>query len=297
MSDGLKQTYELVKDAPPAMTWDTYRTWLEDQWGLLLETGDKDDEKVFHRFLEHHPCLVPGGDGTGESFGGHHGAFVEAVYTEALLPEPSRRYPDFMWITKNSELLIPVLIELEAPGKRIWRASDNQAAEPYTQALSQILEWQQIFGKPASLLQWEQFYGIPGRLNDHKFAPRYLLIYGRRNEKEQRRAADSTPPVPTVDRQETRSWDRLEPLERSRNAATFRKPSSGRAHVVAIQPTLQFGPGFAPTLLAADGWEAAIDNCALLTDDRRSFLHSRVPYWREWAQNRDRGVRRYSDRE
>jgi len=60
--------YRTVRDAAPPWSWDEYESWLSKEWATLLEQDPTEPD--VHRFLEQHPCLVPGGEGGGESESG-----------------------------------------------------------------------------------------------------------------------------------------------------------------------------------------------------------------------------------
>jgi hypothetical protein len=53
--------------------------------------------------FERHPCLLPGGEGTSESFGGLHGSWGGIVIAEPPMPGNFLKWPDFMRLAKNSE--------------------------------------------------------------------------------------------------------------------------------------------------------------------------------------------------
>jgi hypothetical protein len=74
------------------------------------------------------------GEGGDRSVGGHHGAFPNAVISKPELPGLRRPVPDFMWITKVSGLVYPVMIEIETPAKKWFTAAGIQ-----THALSQAV--------------------------------------------------------------------------------------------------------------------------------------------------------------
>src|SRR5438132_7621768 len=93
----LETQFVMARDAPAAWGWDEYEAWLDVEWPALLGTANPLDEKPFQQFLERHPCLIPGGEGTGESFGGHHGGWNDMVISQPPLPAISMRIPDFMW--------------------------------------------------------------------------------------------------------------------------------------------------------------------------------------------------------
>jgi hypothetical protein len=172
----LERKFELV-EGPPALSWPDYERWLSAEWATVLE--DPNDEGTFQNFIECHPCLLPGGEGTGESFGGHHGSWGDIVIAEPPLPGIFLKRPDFMWLTKNSEDLIPVLIEIEAPGKR-WLTDKGDRTHDLTHAEGQLADWRQKLDDPDGRSQFADLYEFPQRWAQRfNLVPRFMLIYGR----------------------------------------------------------------------------------------------------------------------
>lgn len=270
------------RDDARAWAWEDYETWLATEWASLLDTADSMDEFLYSDFLEQHPCLLPGGEGTGDSFGGHHGNYGHVVISQPVIPGVDRRIPDFMWLTKNSEELIPVLIELEAPGKD-WFNKDGSRSAKLTRAQDQVAEWRDLLEHPATRQQFADLYEFPLRSHPYfRFAPRYVLIYGRRREFSldplRRRGRLRVGPRDVA----TMTFDRLRPLAGARRAACVRV-TQGRRRVVAVPPTFQLGPSNASTVASCEGWEEAITGNRLLSAARKEFLLSRLDHWRELA--------------
>lgn len=296
----LASQFEMADDTPPAWSWEEYEAWLSEQWQLLLETADPSDEKVFQRFLERHPCLLPGGEGSGDSFGGHHGGWARIVIAEPPIPGIRLRRPDFMWLTKNSEDLIPVLIEIEAPGKK-WLTGSGDRTSDLQHAEGQLAEWQQKLDDPDGRSQFADLYEFPQRWAQRfNFVPRFMLIYGRRGEfteepdrNRQRRGLRD----PSVD---AMTYDRLEPLFGSRHCVCVRIEDTNRRRVVAVPPTFGFGPHNARSIARVVGLREAIEANEQISDARRAFLLDRLPYWqglgrKEIDEGLNLGIRRPSD--
>jgi hypothetical protein len=285
-----KKRFATVPNAPPPWTWDQYSHWLRVEWAELLRTGDSSKEEPYRQFLERHPCLIPGGEGTGDSFGGHHGSWSGAVISQPRLPGITRRIPDFMWLTKNSEDIIPVLVELEAPGKA-WFNQDGRRSAKLTQAQDQLAEWQQQLDNPANRQLLGELYNFPRRWTfDYNLVPRLLLIYGRQEEfrlrpwLSQKRRATRSPAT------EAMTFDRIKPLAGSRNAFSVRVAKTSQV-VIAVPPTFRLGPSIAEAIATIQGWERAIASNDLMTQARKDFLLSRVPYWIEIGRSRLQGER------
>jgi antiviral defense system Shedu protein SduA len=290
--DSQQPWYEMAQGGPSAWTWDQYEDWLVDAWTDLLKHGDPHDEDLYQKFLEQHPCLVPGGDGTGHSLGGHHGGWRDLLISQPPLPGIVRRRPDFMWLSKNSEDIIPVLLELEAPGKRWLTGAGDQTAD-LTHAQRQLADWKRTLDNPASRQMFADLYDFPSRwAQDYNLEPRFILIYGRQSEFEhspelnrlRRSMRDSSVAAMT--------FDRLAPLSGSKNAVCV-QIRSGRPRALAIPPTLRLGPGNAGEIAYLDGLEEAIAANELISSERKAFLLERLPYWRDveaGRSDRRRGI-------
>src|SRR5438477_1165681 len=272
--------FTTVLNGPAPWSWQQYSQWLKTEWAELLRTGDPYKEEPYRQFLERHPCLIPGGEGTGESFGGHHGSWTGTVISQPSLPGIARRIPDFMWLTKNSEDIIPVLIELEAPGK-VWFNSRGQRSAKLTQAQDQLAEWRQQLENPGNRQLLGEMYDFPRSWTfDYNLVPRLLLIYGRREEfrlrpwLNQKRRAIRDPAT------EAMTFDRIKPLAGSRDAFSVRIENRSPT-VIAVPPTFRLGPTMAETSAALEGWERAIGSNDLISRERKAFLLSRLAYWRE----------------
>jgi hypothetical protein len=279
----VEQKFDL-ENGPPAWSWPDYEDWLSDAWATLLDNADPTDEALYQGFLEHHPCLLPGGEGSGDSFGGHHGSWGDIVVAEPPMPGIFLKRPDFMWLTKNSEDLIPVLIEIEAPGKR-WLTDKGDKHHELTHAEGQLADWRQKLDDPDGRSQFADLYEFPQQWAQRfNLVPRLLLIYGRQSEfaerpdwnRKRRGVRD-----PSIDGM---TYDRLHPLHGSRKAITVRVSRANNLitrEAVAVPPTFQFGPENASSIARVVGLDEAIKSNELIADERQEFLLGRLPYWQD----------------
>src|SRR5262249_30269965 len=134
-------------------------------------TGEKDAQK----FLERHPCLIPGSDAFEAS--NRPGPIHSTVFSQPVIPGITRRIPDFMWLPTDSETQWAVLIDIEDQRKK-WFTKAGTPTADLTQALDQITTWRTLLSDPVNLLQFRRMYDITYR----PFAIKYCLIYGRRSE-------------------------------------------------------------------------------------------------------------------
>lgn len=126
-----------------------------------------------------------------------------------------------------------------------------------------------------------------------------ILVYGRRSELDQQ---------PDLARQrgsllsgdaELMSFDRLlDPRYidvRMKHAVTVRATGDGRYRAKYVPPVFNLGPALAERLLVIDGLEEAIEQNPDISDERKSFLQQRIPYWKSWASAPNRGIIRPAD--
>jgi hypothetical protein len=277
-----------IEPGPPAWAWEEYEDYLHRAWAEVL-AADPTEAEV-QSFLEHHPCLVPGGEGGGESIGGHHGPFPDVLITQPELSGLRRPVPDFMWISKVSGQINPVLIEIEAPAKPWFTAAGVMTAS-LSQAVGQLGEWRAWFGDEVNRLNFFKRYGISEWLrDDHEVKPVYCLIYGRRAEFSGQPGLQKKRAALEPEWARWMTYDRLYPNAGSRNAACVSVGVNGW-RVKTVPPTLRLGPNMAETLIEVpEGWEEAIDASPLIAADRKEFLLARLPYWREWARVPSKGA-------
>jgi hypothetical protein len=281
----LTKSYQ-TKSGPPAMMWDDYVAVLVSEWQQLLSTSP-DDEKVIHRFLERHPCLLPS---PYEIFGtGHHGTIFSAIVSEPELPGIRCKRPDFMLLATSSSDVVATLVEIEAPSKRWFTAKGRPTAE-WMDAKNQLSDWRLWFRQPENRRAFCSIYGVTDDiLRCRNLSERYVLVYGRREDAMShadgsRKRADLPPDEIHM------SFDRLAPTERLRNYPSVRidrdSSSIGTAgyRVLEVPPTLQLGPAFAEDFAALVGLPGAIGRNRYISDARKAFLIERLEYWSAWSR-------------
>ena len=104
---------------PRALAWEQYSDRVLCATYLLL--WQEPEEAEVQRFLELHPSMIPGGSGD-IGPGGHHRSDMGAVFRQPDLIGAGRAFqPDFMWVTRSTSLVTPILVEIEKPSKRWFR--------------------------------------------------------------------------------------------------------------------------------------------------------------------------------
>jgi hypothetical protein len=116
------------------MAWNDYVAEATAQWRALLDT--EPEEREVQKFLELHPSMIPGGSGD-IGPGGHHGSEMAAVFREPTLKGAGRSFqPDFMWVTRSTSLITPILIEIEKPSKRWYQEKSQRPTAELRDALA-----------------------------------------------------------------------------------------------------------------------------------------------------------------
>ena len=240
--------------------------------------------------------MVPGAFNIIGSSSGHY-PVMSALISRPPLPSYDRRIPDFMWVSTNSEIDEPVLVEIEAPDKRWFTKSGAQTAH-LTQALGQIADWKAWMGVPRNVEAFKAFYKLD-RLawQRRRFRPAYLLIYGRRAE------ASATPALTQrrshlhADDVISMTFDRLRPNPNANQTVCVKAVASGRFVAISVPPTLTWSPLLAEDRAMILGLDAAIEANHCITPERQQFLIRRLAYWNEWARREQRGVITSRDQE
>lgn len=292
----LRRTYEVEVPPEPAMSWEDYERLILAGWSDLLEVRPGPTELAVHCFLEQHPSLVPGAFNIIGGGSGHYPR-ISALISRPPLPSYDRRIPDFMWLSTNSEIEEPVLIEIEAPDKRWFTASGTQTAQ-LTQALGQIAEWKAWVGVPQNVESFKAFYRLDKEAwQRRRFRPAYVLIYGRRAE------ASATPILTQkrsylhADDVVSMTFDRLRPNPNASQTICVKVDSRGSFKAISVPPTLKWCPSLAGDRAVIQDFPAAIEANPHIPPERQRFLIRRLAYWNEWATREQRGIISSGDEE
>lgn len=285
----MEPTYTITQNPPPEMSWDNYEKYLSKEWNELLNDSKKQgEEPLFQDFLERHPCLLPE---PYTCFGrGAHNPMLSAAFSQPELPGARALRPDFMWIARDSGMILAVLIEIEAPIKR-WSNKDGTPTADFVHAQDQLRQWKTWFSEPSNIMQFRDLYRIDSEdLRSRQFAQKYILIYGRRAELEGNPAYSKKRETLAGPDELLMSFDRLRPNANFRHIVTARLDRSTintGFELMHLPPTFRLGPRDAPDFSRLKNREAAINANNLISDERKRFLISRLAYWDTWA-NRPR---------
>lgn len=163
------------------MNKETYIEKASIKFQKLLSEKSK-DEPIFQLFFEQNPHFMPGSrDEFSQLYPSGHPPHLNTLITKPKISGLINREPDFMWLSSDSSVFSPVIIEIEAPVKKYFLAS-GKFSEKLNRAIEQIQEWQTILSRPENVLTFYENFSIPLALRKLKFEPFYLLVYGRRSE-------------------------------------------------------------------------------------------------------------------
>jgi hypothetical protein len=285
----------LTADADPArplpLDWQTYYDSARSAWFELL-SHDPEESEVQH-FLELHPAMIPGGSGD-VGPGGHHGSDLQAVFSRPRLEGKGRTFePDFMWVTRSSGLLTPILIEIEKPTKR-WFRGDGRPTSQFTEAHDQLNDWRSWFAKDGNSTIFRDRYQLLGdRFPDRPLKPQFVLIYGRLSEFQLGGGHTNVDSLPSK-REGLRhpdeffyTFDSLEPSFKQQLSFTTKMTALGPvAH--AFSPTYGTGPDLVEGARLIDGVADALDRTVLMSDERKEYLKARWLHWSKVAEDRER---------
>lgn len=283
-----EKRYAIIPDSPRPMSCDEYQDHVKPLWSALLD-GHPAESDV-QDFLQRHPAMIPGAFSVVGGPSGH-APFPDAVISQPELYGYKRRRPDFMWVSKNSVALNPVLIEIEAPDKKMFRKDGTPTAE-FTQARNQLTEWKIWFSKPGNQAAFLRDYGLP--FDRLKLEPQYLLIYGRRSEYEGNEHLTRFRSEVMGPNEVLMSFDRLQFDANADQFSCVRHTPTGY-DVLHIPPTYWLGPSMFSYDEKMHGLVEAAKRNPLISDERKRFMEDRIPYWE--TGDVKRGIYSHADRE
>jgi hypothetical protein len=285
----LEKSYQIVVPPEQAMPWDTYVGIVDQEWQALLAKTDS-VEKDFQEFFERHTCCLPQMYPVFKR--GAHGPYPGAIISQPVLPDFTRKVPDFLYITRDSATVYAVLIEIEHPAKP-WATAGGQSSAEFTQATNQIADWKSWFNDPLNIAQFQKYYRIPSDWNQSRtFEQRYFLIYGRRTDSSLTEAFNKKRKHLERENECHMTYDRIQP-QREMDCLCAKLDGNGY-RALSIPPTLELGPNFADYWKLIHDKEAAVRANRYLSKIRKEFLIGRWPYWDTWNRA---GIIDLNDRE
>jgi hypothetical protein len=198
------------------------------------------------------------------------------------------RAPDFLFTLNNSAEFVPVLVEIEVPSKK-WFTQKGEVHSDLTHAMGQLTEWKAWLAVPSNRTTFVDLYSANDQERARSLRPHYALVHGNRAEFENKDYLNRLRHYYQPQESSLMSFDRLSLSSAGSRTATVRIRPPGEREVVSLPPTFLLGPYSADLTFRARGIEDAIDRMELISEARRDFLKSRVPYWRKWWRGIEAG--------
>ncbi|MFJ8907530.1 Shedu anti-phage system protein SduA domain-containing protein [Streptomyces sp. NPDC102351] len=274
---------------PMSPAWETYSDLALAQWYQLLSQNP--DEGEVQRFLELHPAMIPGGSGD-IGPGGHHGSDMGAVFRRPKLIGSGRTFePDFMWVTRSSGLITPILIEIEKPSKR-WFRNDGRPTSEFSEARDQLNDWRSWFAREGNQSIFrETFLLIGDKYRNRPLEPQYVLIYGRESEFK-RGGGHMHPDELRYKRDQQRSkdesfmtFDALRPRYDHRISMTLTMTAYG-PKIHAFSPMYGTDAFIGEGALVLGDPQTALARSVMMSEERRAYLAQRWAYWQDDERRR-----------
>lgn len=269
---------------PQPMGWIHYTDAVLSEWHALL--GQDPEEPAVQSFLEHHPSMIPGGSGD-VGPGGHHGSDFSAVFGRPMLKGAGRDFsPDFMWVTRSSGLITPILIEIEKPFKRWFQKNGRPTAE-FRDAHDQLNDWRAWFGIDENRAIFRGEFLLAGdKYENRPLEPYFVLIYGREAEFEH--GGGHTNPDHLRGKRDTqraqnevfRTFDSLRPRYDHSNSLTVAQTAQG-PRAIALSPVYGTSTSSGETALRIANLPDALQSSVMMTQERRDYLTARFEHWRQ----------------
>ena len=286
------KTHPLDRDPtrPNPMAWEEYASNVRHQWTDLLARDPA--EREVHEFLELHPSMIPGGSGD-VGPGGHHGSDFGVVFSQPRLVGAGRaREPDFLWVTRSTGLVTPILVEIEKPSKR-WFNKDGTPNASFVQAHDQLNEWRAWFAKPGNDAIFRERFMLAGETYDHRpLQPQYVLVYGRQSEFEPSDQTHDDPrallgkrDLQALGGESFMTYDSLRPRYDHSNSLTVKMRARG-PKAVAFSPVYGTGDESGALALRVRGLETALNRSVMMTVERRAYLAERLAHWQRVEEER-----------
>lgn len=278
-------------DRPRPLDWQTYSDTVMQEWYALLLR--EPEESAVQTFLELHPAMIPGGSGD-VGPGGHHGSDLGAVFARPRLNGAGRSFePDFMWVTRSSSTITPILIEIEKPSKR-WFKTDGRPTSAFIEAHDQLNDWRTWFARDGNERIFREEYQLLGDHPNRPVEPQYVLIYGRSSEF-QLGGGHNNPDDLNRKRNGIRksdetffTFDSLKPKFEHSDSITLRSRANG-LEPIAFSPVFTTGPSMSDGSRLLGDTAEALARTQHLTAERRTYLAERIAYWQEIDRERQAG--------
>ncbi len=194
--------------------------------------------------------------------------------------------PDFMWVTRSSGLITPILIEIEKPFKRWFQKNGRPTAE-FRDAHDQLNDWRAWFGIDENRAIFRGEFLLAGdKYENRPLEPYFVLIYGREAEFEH--GGGHTNPDHLRGKRDTqraqnevfRTFDSLRPRYDHSNSLTVAQTAQG-PRAIALSPVYGTSTSSGETALRIANLPDALQSSVMMTQERRDYLTARFEHWRQ----------------
>lgn len=258
-----------IAASPNRLDPEIYVSLLKPAWADLIASESAKDERLIQDFMENHPCMIPGSFGVDGESG--HGPWPSAVITQPKLPGVSERFPDFMWISTDSESVYPILVEIETPDKKWWRENGEVSHSDFTQAQGQLAEWRAWFSQPLNQQLFLDMYDIPGMLRRRRLQPRFVLVIGRRSESNRDEARQKKRGFLARDDERIMTFDRIEAKSKASRFPCVTHSDLGYA-IKRVPPTFDASYINGDVCAGFMGWENGVNASPYISKDRAKLI-------------------------
>lgn len=278
-------------DRPMPMEWAAYSQKVSTEWKALL--AGSPGERAVQDFLELHPSMIPGGHGDVGPGGNHHSEMFAVFTRPELKGEGSSYIPDFMWITRSSALVTPILIEIEDPDKP-WFTAKGRLTSQFHEAQGQLLDWKNWFETGSNKEIFRRRFLFEDTYASRPMKPYYVLIYGRQSHftsskhflvREQVRREDEV----------FMTFDSLRPLEKQRGSLTVKMTAGGQPRPWAFGAGYETGSFVGEDAIRLGDPAEALARSKMISPERKAYVASRWEHWRQIESDRDRSRHSYID--
>lgn len=273
--------YKLDSTGPKKLDWKTYKLKAQAEYKSLLAKADATEDDM-QLFFERNPCFIPGA--FGELTQTSHAPLFGALFSQPILPGFKSKVPDFMWIAKNSDYMVPVLIEIEKPSKKYFN-SDLSTTAHFNQAQGQIVEWKAWFDNPENhsvFAKTYDFFESP-TYQGRAIKPIYILIYGRASEIDSREKREKKG-VLARNSEHIMTFDRLAPASNMETLVCVKRKTTG-IELITYPPYSPITPNMALDFLHFKKTKKAVTNNPLMDSTRADFIFKRFTYWDSWSSD------------
>lgn len=286
--DGLAGIVEFSRpdrnpERPKPLDWQEYQDRVLAGWYDLLSREPNESEVQY--FLELHPAMIPGGSGD-VGPGGHHHSEMAAVFRTPELKGSGRSFrPDFMWVTRSSSLITPIVIEIEKPSKR-WFKKDGRPTERFTQAHDQLNDWRAWFAHSENQSIFRERFLFNERYSSRQLEPWFVLIFGRQSEFEHGGLHQDPDALRWKrdgmrrDREQFMTFDSLRPrFDHGSSVTLSMEPEGPRLH--AFSPVYGTDAHVGTDAILLGDPTDALARSVMMSDERKQYLAQRWEFWRE----------------